>query len=87
MSAPYDAVLTVEHLSASVAGQQVVEDVSFSVPATGITAVLGRNGVGKTSTLKGILGLYARKGVVTLAGEVGKHLRIAQRSARRHTAT
>lgn len=62
-------ILTVEHLSASVAGQQVVEDVSFSVPATGITAVLGRNGVGKTSTLKGVMGLYQRSGTVTLAGE------------------
>ena len=64
-----EPILVVEHLSASVAGQQVVEDVSFSVPATGITAVLGRNGVGKTSTLKGVLGLYQRTGEVTLAGE------------------
>lgn len=64
-----DQVLVVEHLAVSVAGQQVVEDVSFTVPATGITAVLGRNGVGKTSTLKGVLGLYQRTGEVTLAGE------------------
>ncbi len=64
-----DQILVVEHLSVSVAGQQVVEDVSFTVPATGITAVLGRNGVGKTSTLKGVLGLYQRAGEVTLAGE------------------
>lgn len=63
------AILTVEHLSASIAGQQVVEDVTFEVPATGITAVLGRNGVGKTSTLRGILGLISRRGAVTLAGE------------------
>ncbi|MGV9193331.1 ABC transporter ATP-binding protein [Microbacterium sp. MC2] len=62
-------ILTVEHLSASIAGQQVVEDVSFEVPATGITAVLGRNGVGKTSTIRGILGLIQRRGAVTLAGE------------------
>jgi branched-chain amino acid transport system ATP-binding protein len=63
------SILVVDHLAASVAGQQVVEDVSFSVPATGITAVLGRNGVGKTSTLKGVLGLYQRTGEVRLAGE------------------
>lgn len=66
MSAP---ILTVTHLSASIAGQQVVEDVSFEVPATGITAVLGRNGVGKTSTMRAILGLISRRGDVTLAGE------------------
>ncbi|MDS0245188.1 ABC transporter ATP-binding protein [Microbacterium aurantiacum] len=52
-----------------IAGQQVVQDVSFSVPSVGITAVLGRNGVGKTSTLRGILGLISRRGAVTLAGE------------------
>ncbi len=62
-------ILTVSHLSASIAGQQVVEDVSFEVPAVGITAVLGRNGAGKTSTIRGILGLIQRKGEVTLAGE------------------
>lgn len=64
-----EPILTVEHLSASIAGQQVVEDVTFSVPATGITAVLGRNGVGKTSTLRAILGLIHRQAAVTLAGE------------------
>ncbi|WP_294979770.1 ABC transporter ATP-binding protein [uncultured Microbacterium sp.] len=66
MSAP---ILAVTHLSASIAGQQVVEDVSFEVPATGITAVLGRNGVGKTSTMRGVLGLISRRGRVVLAGE------------------
>lgn len=62
-------ILTVRNLSASIAGQQVVESVSFEVPATGITAVLGRNGVGKTSTIRAILGLIHRRGEVTLAGE------------------
>jgi len=62
-------ILTVSHLSASIAGQQVVEDVTFQVAPTGITAVLGRNGVGKTSTIRGILGLISRRGEVRLAGE------------------
>ena len=62
-------IMEVRSLRASIAGQQVVEDVTFEVPATGITAVLGRNGVGKTSTLRGILGLIHRKGEVVLAGE------------------
>jgi len=64
-----EPILTIEHLRCSIAGQQVVEDVTFEVPATGITAVLGRNGVGKTSTLRGILGLIPRRGEVRLAGE------------------
>ncbi|KHL09343.1 UNVERIFIED_CONTAM: branched-chain amino acid ABC transporter ATPase [Mumia flava] len=56
-------------MSASIAGQQVVEDVSLSVAAHGVTAVLGRNGVGKTSTLRALLGLIDRTGRVTLAGQ------------------
>ncbi|MBB5634020.1 branched-chain amino acid transport system ATP-binding protein [Cryobacterium mesophilum] len=60
-----DPILSVRGLSARIAGQQVVEDVTFDVPATGVTALLGRNGVGKTSTIKGVLGLIERRGEVT----------------------
>ena len=63
------SLLTVNNLRATVAGQQVVESVTFDVPASGVTAVLGRNGVGKSSTLKGILGLYVRTGEVTFDGQ------------------
>jgi branched-chain amino acid transport system ATP-binding protein len=69
MTAKPEPILTVSGLRCTIAGQQVVEDVTFDVPATGITAVLGRNGVGKTSTLRGILGLIHRRGQVRLAGE------------------
>lgn len=61
-------ILEVEHLSASIGGQQVIEDITFSVPATGVTAVLGRNGVGKTSTMKAVMGLISRTGTVVLDG-------------------
>ena len=64
-----DVILRVRGLRASIAGQQVVEDVTFDVPAHGITALLGRNGVGKTSTLRAIMGLIQRHGEVRLAGE------------------
>ena len=65
MSAP---ILSVKGLSGSIGGQQVVESVTFDVPSSGVTAVLGRNGVGKTSTLKAILGLIHRAGEVTYDG-------------------
>lgn len=77
-----EPILEVNQLQAHIAGQQVVEEVTFNVPAQGITAVLGRNGVGKTSTLKGIMGLIARQGKVVFAGERIDHLpthRIVQR--------
>ena len=61
-------ILRIEGLNAHITGQQVVEDVSFTVPPTGITALLGRNGVGKTSTIKAIIGLIDRSGLVELDG-------------------
>lgn len=68
MSTP--PILSITGLRASIAGQQVVEDVSLTVPATGITALLGRNGVGKTSTIKAILGLISRDaGTIELQGK------------------
>ncbi|MDO5683901.1 MAG: ABC transporter ATP-binding protein [Propionibacteriaceae bacterium] len=63
-----EPILRVANLAAHIAGQQVVEQVDFVVPAQGVTAVLGRNGVGKTSTLKAILGLIDRTGEVTFEG-------------------
>ena len=62
-------VLSVRGLNAGVGGQQLLHDVSFDVAATGVTALLGRNGVGKTTTLKALLGLVRRDGDVQL-GEV-----------------
>jgi len=64
-----ESILTVKDLSASIEGQQVVESVSFEMLPVGVTALLGRNGVGKTSTLRAIMGLIERSGEVTLAGE------------------
>jgi branched-chain amino acid transport system ATP-binding protein len=63
-----DPVLRVRGLQAHVAGQQVVEHVDLDVAPTGVTALLGRNGVGKTSTIKAVLGLYDRSGTIELDG-------------------
>ena len=66
------ASLEVRGLSAGYGPTIVLEDVSFSVPSVGITAVLGRNGVGKTSTLRAILGLI-RKLEASLKGDSAQH--------------
>lgn len=66
---PVAPVLRVEGLSARIGHQQVVEDVTLDVEPGRVTALLGRNGVGKTSTIKAILGLIPRSGLVTLEGE------------------
>ncbi len=54
------AVLAVDDLHVRYGGSHILQGVSFQVPSTGVTALLGRNGVGKTTTLKAILGLAPR---------------------------
>jgi len=61
-------VLTVEDLHVHYGGSHILQGVSFDVPARGVTALLGRNGVGKTTTLKAILGLAPRRGRIALQG-------------------
>lgn len=51
------ARLEVEHLSAGYGPTQIVSEMSFEVPAGGRLAVLGRNGVGKTTLLATLMGL------------------------------
>ncbi len=47
----------------------MLRDVSFAVPAGGITVLLGRNGAGKTTTLRSIMGLTPpRAGAVRFKG-------------------
>jgi branched-chain amino acid transport system ATP-binding protein len=47
----------------------ILKDVSLSVPAGGVVALLGRNGAGKSTTLKTIMGLVApRTGSVHFDG-------------------
>ncbi len=54
------ARLEVERLSAGYGPTQIVSDMSFEVPAGGRLAILGRNGVGKTTLLATLMGLSTR---------------------------
>jgi branched-chain amino acid transport system ATP-binding protein len=56
------ASLEVESLTAGYGPTRVLEEVSFAVPAGGRLAVLGRNGVGKTTLLAALVGLARRHG-------------------------
>jgi branched-chain amino acid transport system ATP-binding protein len=58
-------ILAVEDLSVRIAGLHILQGVSFGVAPRGVTALLGRNGVGKTTTLRAILGMTPRSGVAT----------------------
>ncbi|MBM6399202.1 ABC transporter ATP-binding protein [Phycicoccus sonneratiae] len=60
------SVLTLDDVHVRYGGAHVLQGVSFEVPDTGVTALLGRNGVGKTTTLKAVLGLAPRTGGIRL---------------------
>jgi branched-chain amino acid transport system ATP-binding protein len=61
-------LLDVERLDVFLAGSHVLKAVSFAVPDGGVTALLGRNGVGKTTTMRAIMGLSDRRGRISLGG-------------------
>jgi branched-chain amino acid transport system ATP-binding protein len=62
-------LLSVQDLHVYLGQSHVLQGVSFDVPEGGVTALLGRNGVGKTTTLRAILGLVGRRGSVLLDGD------------------
>ncbi len=64
-------LLEVEHLDAGYGVAHVLHDVSFGVARGEIVALLGRNGVGKTTTLRSLAGLTRpwRGSAVRLAGK------------------
>jgi urea transport system ATP-binding protein len=62
-------MLAVERLDAAYGESQVLWGVDLTVPAKSVVCLMGRNGVGKTTLLKAIMGLLpARRGRVTLDG-------------------
>jgi len=61
-------ILTVSQLNAAYDGSQILRNVSLNVPANEVVTLMGRNGVGKTTTLKCIVGLVKPvSGDITLA--------------------
>ena len=55
-------MLTVENIEAAYGPAQVLFGVSFTVSAGEVVTLLGRNGMGKTTTLRTIMGLLPAKG-------------------------
>jgi branched-chain amino acid transport system ATP-binding protein len=61
-------ILAVRDLSVRLGGSHILQGVTFDVAGSGVTALLGRNGVGKTTTLRAILGEVPAAGAVDFAG-------------------
>jgi len=62
-------MLTVKSINQYYGGSHILRDVSMSADMGKVTVILGRNGVGKTTLLKSIMGLVPiRSGSIELAG-------------------
>jgi branched-chain amino acid transport system ATP-binding protein len=64
-----NAMLSVENLSAWYGAARILYDLSFEVGRGEVVALMGRNGAGKSTTMKTIMGLIAkRQGTVRFNG-------------------
>ena len=61
--------LSIKDLHVRINQAHILHGVSFDVPKHQVTALLGRNGVGKSTTLKAIMGLYPATGSIQFNGE------------------
>ena len=76
-------MLAIKQLNHSYGQSRTLWDLDFSVLEGTITCVMGRNGVGKTTLVKCILGLEPiNSGEITLSGEVIHHLNTENRVRR-----
>jgi branched-chain amino acid transport system ATP-binding protein len=64
------AMLTVENLSAWYGAARILYDVTFEVGRGEVVALMGRNGAGKSTTLRSVMGLIAKKsGSIRFSGD------------------
>jgi branched-chain amino acid transport system ATP-binding protein len=63
------ALLSVSDLHVYLGESHILQGIDFDVAEGGVTALLGRNGVGKTTTLRALMGLVDRRGRIALTGE------------------
>jgi branched-chain amino acid transport system ATP-binding protein len=60
--------LELKDLHVTINGSHILQGVNFFVPENKVTALLGRNGVGKSTTLKAIMGLNPGTGSIKFGG-------------------
>ncbi len=71
ISKPTQLMLQIKGLNVYYGESHILRDVDLSVPSAQMVCLIGRNGVGKTTLLKSLIGLLKpRTGTITFAGEI-----------------
>ena len=74
-------MLEVKNLNQYYGGSHILRDLTFDIPAGKVTALLGRNGVGKTTLLRTLMGLVpARDGEIVFYGKKITHVKPYERA-------
>jgi branched-chain amino acid transport system ATP-binding protein len=76
-----DPALKLDDVHTDIAQYHILQGVTLEVPRGGVTMLLGRNGVGKTTTLRTIIGHWqAKSGTITYDGQDISHLPVPARA-------
>jgi branched-chain amino acid transport system ATP-binding protein len=75
----HNSLLTLDHVDTYIAGSHILQGVSFDVTEGETTVLLGRNGAGKSTTLRSIMGIWPiARGTIALGtkqiGGMAPHL-------------
>jgi len=91
-----DALLQADNIDTYYQQSHILQGLSLSVPRSGVVRLLGRNGAGKSTTLRSIMGIVPpRRGSIRFEGEtrgifpslsVNENLTLADNAARRDSA-
>jgi len=74
-------MLAMEHIHQYYGGSHILRDISLTAKAGQITVLLGRNGVGKTTLLKSLMGLVpVRQGHISFEGHTITHATPCERA-------
>ena len=63
------STLKLSDVHVSIKGSHILQGVSFTAQENKVTALLGRNGVGKSTTIKSILGIHSSTGTIEFDGQ------------------
>jgi branched-chain amino acid transport system ATP-binding protein len=70
-----EPILRLSGVHTSIGQYHILQGIDLAVPAGGVTMLLGRNGVGKTTTLRTIMGLWrASRGLISFDGNDITHM-------------